>query len=52
MIYTNDRGPQVRDGARSVETEPRCVTNLYHGMAYDVIAMPWQHCLRDDLEAY
>ena len=22
----------VRGGIRSVETEPRCVTNLYHGL--------------------
>ena len=25
------RGPQARGGIRSVETEPRCVTDLYHG---------------------
>ena len=25
------RGPQARGSVRSVETEPRCVTDLYHG---------------------
>ena len=25
------RGPQARGGVRSVVTEPRCVTDLYHG---------------------
>ena len=25
------RGPQARGGVRSIETEPRCVTDLYRG---------------------
>ena len=41
--FTPPKGCSVR----SVETELRCVT-----MAYDVIAMTWQHCLRDDLAPY
>ena len=26
------QGPQAMGGVRSIETRPRCVTNLYHGL--------------------
>ena len=58
-LHTVDRdaglyaqGLLVRGGIRSVETELRCVTNLYHGLACDATATSWQHCQRDDLYAY
>ena len=51
-------GPQIRGDIKSVETKASYhgYSKMYHGqkrtMAYYVIAMSWQHCLRDDLETY
>ena len=30
-VILHNRGLQARGGVRGMETEPRCVTNLYHG---------------------
>ena len=37
------RGPQARGGVGNVETEPRCITDLYHGaMGYAALTThPW-----------
>ena len=30
-VILHNQGLQARGGVRGIETEPRCVTNLYHG---------------------